>query len=503
MRHVLRRILWIVPTLFVISVASFWMLTAGAGWQVGYDEDEAASHPLFGPHQPPRFFNPAPTSVNELSARAMNSIANDDEEAPLARVELVRLGGAALPHVLPKLDALDPKGRARVALALAPLGLRMNVATKEELESPETAILFWTRFWQDRGIDFRPLAARRAVQRLAQKSTAGRRDDVQNFDTYVLPELILAMPPVDTEADVTRVRRLASSAARVTERPWRVPNGASVAETREVMARWQRFWLAHHSDYTSFDGAERVLAMVSETQYGRWAATAAETGLGVTHNGERVVTVFRERAPVTLWLVLTAIFGGYGLGIVLGLMGAAEARKKLDLGITLVSILGIAIPVAFVAALFGPNGSHFATRLLAGVLMVFTSAYIVSRHQRTSTRVALDQEYTRAARAFGAGPWRLAFRSFRASSVSTVSLLGADLPVLLTSAFVIEHALGLAGLGETTLAAVASRDVTWLMALSLAVAVAVAFCQIASDSLLSALDPRVAVAFARKREGGE
>jgi peptide/nickel transport system permease protein len=502
MRHVLRRILWIVPTLFVISVASFWLLTAGAGWQVGHDEDDPI-HPLFGPHRPPRFFNSTPTSVNELAARTMKSIAADDRDAPLAKIELVRLGGAALPHVLPKLDALDPQGRARVAVALAPLGLRMNVAPKEELESPESAILFWTRFWQDRGIDFRPLAARRAVQRLAQKSTAGRRDDVQHFDTYVLPELVLAMPPVDTEADVTRVRRLASSAARVTERPWRVPNGASVAETREVMARWQRFWLEHHADYTSFDGAERVLAMVSETQYGRWVATAAETGLGVTHSGEPVVAVFRKRAPVTLWLIVSALTGGYALGIVLGLMSAAEARKKLDLGLTLACVVGVAIPIAFVASLFGPDGSRLGSRMLAGFLMILGSAYVVSRHQRTSTRVALDQEYTRAARAFGAGPWRLAFRSFRASSVSTVSLLGADLPVLLTSAFVIEHALALEGLGQITLEAVASRDIPWLMALSLSLAIAVALCQIASDSLLSALDPRVAIAFTRKREGGE
>jgi ABC-type dipeptide/oligopeptide/nickel transport system permease component len=503
MRHVLRRILWIVPTLFVISVASFWMLTAAAGWQIGGDDDAAAAHPLFGAHRPPRFFNPNPISVNELAERAMRSIAADDRDAALAKVELVRLGGAALPHVLPKLDALDPKGRARVALALAPLGLRMNVAPKEELESPESAILFWTRFWQDRGIDYRPLAARRAVQRLAQKSTAGRRDDVQHFDTYVLPELIRAMPPVDTEADVTRVRRLASSAARVTERPWRVPNGASVAETREVMARWQRFWVEHHSDYTSFDGAERVLAMVSETQYGRWAATAAETGLGVTHSGERVTSVFKKRAPVTLWLIFTALGAGYALGIVIGVVSAAAARKTLDLALTVGCVVGIALPMAFVSSLFAPGGSGFGTRLLAALLMTLTSACIVSRHQRSSTRVALDQEYTRTARAFGAGPWRIAFRSFRASSAASVSLLGADLPVLITAAFVVEHALGLPGLGDTTLGAVASRDIPWLMALALALATCVALCQIASDSLLSALDPRVAVAFLRKREGGE
>src|SRR5688572_8662354 len=120
MRHVLRRILWIVPTLFVISVCAFWALTAGARFPVGH-HDDADRHPLFGAHAPPRFFNPNPTSVNDLAERAMTSIATNDADAALARVELVRLGGAALPYVLPKLDALDPTGRKRVALALAPL----------------------------------------------------------------------------------------------------------------------------------------------------------------------------------------------------------------------------------------------------------------------------------------------------------------------------------------------------------------------------------------------
>jgi ABC-type dipeptide/oligopeptide/nickel transport system permease component len=503
MRHVLRRILWMVPTLFVISVCAFWALTAGARFPAGGGDDAADRHPLFGAHDPPRFFNPNPTSVNDLAERAMTSIAVDDRDAPLARLELVRLGGAALPYVLPKLDALDPTGRKRVALALAPLGQRMNIATKEELESPETAILFWTRFWQDRGIDFRPLAVKRAVWRLSQKSTAGRRDDVQQYDTYALSELILAMPPVESEEDVTRIRRLASSAARVTERPWRVQNGASVAETREVVARWQDFWLEHHADYSSLDGAERVLAMVSETQYGRWAGTAAETGLGVTSGGERVIEVFKKRAPATLWLVLSALIGGYAIGIVLGILGAAEARRALDLSTSAACVTLVALPAAFVMSLFGPGGVSSGARVLGALCMMLIAGCIVSRHQRASTRVALDQEYTRTARAFGAGPWRLAFRSFRASSVSSISLIGADLPALITCAFVVEYALGIAGLGSTTLSAVKSRDISWLMALALSIATVSALCQIASDSLLSALDPRVAVAFARKRGGSE
>jgi ABC-type dipeptide/oligopeptide/nickel transport system permease component len=111
----------------------------------------------------------------------------------------------------------------------------------------------------------------------------------------------------------------------------------------------------------------------------------------------------------------------------------------------------------------------------------------------------LDQEYARTHRAFGAGQLRIARTAFRASATAVVSLIGVDLPALITAAFVIEHAFSLPGLGPTTLAAIDNRDVSWLMAIALVSAAAVALSQIASDALLAAIDPRVRVALARKR----
>src|SRR5688572_17461425 len=191
MRTALRRILWILPTLFVISLGTFWVLSAGGGFRPAEHEGhEPHEHPFFGAHDAPRFFNRNPTTARDLAQRAMSSIANDDANAAAAKVDLVKLGGAALPFVLPELDSLEPKGRGRVAVALAPLGRRMGVGSSDELASPETAVVFWTRFWQDRAIEFRPAVAKRAVERLSEKATAGRRDDVFQLDTYALGALM-------------------------------------------------------------------------------------------------------------------------------------------------------------------------------------------------------------------------------------------------------------------------------------------------------------------------
>src|SRR5690242_9093224 len=81
----------------------------------------------------PRFINVAPIGIEERVAAAVSAIVDDTPLAPSSQKELVRLGGAALPYVLPRLDSLAPAPRARVALALAPIARRMGVASNEEV----------------------------------------------------------------------------------------------------------------------------------------------------------------------------------------------------------------------------------------------------------------------------------------------------------------------------------------------------------------------------------
>ena len=494
MRWALRRILWIVPTLAIISIAAFWALTRGTGQSERIPDlprDDRA-------RELPRFFNPEPQSVRELALAATNSIAADDRDAADAKVLLARLGGAALPHVLPALDALSPNARARVALALAPIARRMGVGSDDDLDRPEAAVVFWTRFWQDRAIDFRPAVVKRAVRRLALRATPGRHDDIRQLDTFALPELLAEMAPVRDPSDVVRARRLAAAAAHVTALDWTIPEDASVEDAADVVATWERWWVESRADYVTLDGARRMLAMVTETQYGRWAAEAARTRLGISASGEPVLDVLAARAPMTLWLIASGLLGGYALGVVWGMMGAAFARRRADVLSSAAAVALAALPLAAIAGLCAP-GVPSAGGFLPALLMILVTGALVSRHQRAATRVALDQEYARTLRAFGASPARLARLSLRSSSVAVVSLLGVDLPALVTAAFVLEHAFSLFGLGPVTLDAVGSRDVAWLMAIALLSAALVAVAQIASDALLGAIDPRVQSTLARQR----
>jgi peptide/nickel transport system permease protein len=259
----------------------------------------------------PVFVNLAPQDVRDRSLSAMRAVAFDTLDAERGRVELVRLGGAALPHVLPKLDSLEPSARGRVAMALSPLALRMRVAGADDVASPERALLFWSRFWQDRSIDFRPTTVRRAVERLAERALTLRRDDVIHADTYAIEALVAALGQVRGQADVGRVARLHSVLMHVTARGQALSREPSVDEAKRAVQRWQALWLKEGADYTVLEGPRRVAALVTETQFGKWLAQAVTWRLGNAQDGSRVTTRVFDALPDSalhvLGLLLLAI----------------------------------------------------------------------------------------------------------------------------------------------------------------------------------------------------
>src|SRR5689334_9500181 len=118
MRSVLRRLLWLGPTLVLVTLVTFGVFSLALGPDRG-----ASALPLF--------FNPDPGAVERLSMDALHAVASSGAEDSEAARTLARLGGAALPFVLPALDSLDPLARARAVRALRPVGRRMGLELDE------------------------------------------------------------------------------------------------------------------------------------------------------------------------------------------------------------------------------------------------------------------------------------------------------------------------------------------------------------------------------------
>jgi peptide/nickel transport system permease protein len=343
-RRVFPRLLRLSLTLLAVVLVGFYGAANGAkrpgsGWAY---------------KQLPVFVNLSPQDVRERAFRAMRAAARDDgSEAARARAELLRLGGAALPHVLSQLDTLEPSARGRVAMALGPLALRMQVAGVDDVASPERALLFFGRFWQDRSIEFRPTTVRRAVERLAERSLTLRRDDVIHADTYALEALVAALGKVQGQADVERVARLNPVLMHITGRGEAMSSAPNVDQAARRVERWQALWLEEGADYSVLEGPRRVAALVTETQYGKWLAQAVLWQLGRARDGASVSTLVLSALPSSglhvLSLLLLALAAAAGSALFDRSAGLAE-RVKARVSATSASLVA-SYPVLLTLAL--------------------------------------------------------------------------------------------------------------------------------------------------------
>lgn len=514
LRHALRRILWTIPTLIGVSFVTFLFLS-----YVPDATDDPKIAAELGPARVatirrerfvdlPRFVNPAPRDVRARADEAVRVIAAGGEDADAARAELVRLGGAALPHVLAELDALPPEPRTRVALALAPIARRMGVAQAGDAEDPARSVAFWTRFWADRGVEFRDSSVRSAVRRLDRYGTASRAAELRELDTFALDHVLGALEaPRDgsaamREREIDRARALIDVAAHVTGRDDRIAVGDDVAAAAACASRWRKFWTVYRADFVVSSGLARVAAVVLETRYGKWALEAATLGFGVGHDGVPVVDKVAARAPVTLVIVFGAILLAYGVAVPLGALSAAARGRRLDLAIAC-GVLGLyAAPTAVVAVLVARAAGAGAFALFAPIL-VLSLALIAApaREQRSALLSVLSQDFVRAAVARGSGRARTVIvHGLRNALLPIVTLAALEPPMALGGAFVVERVFGLDGLGEATIRAVQMRDTPWLMALSIFAAAIAAFLVILTDLSYVILDPRLSRAITlRKR----
>ncbi|HLK36014.1 MAG TPA: ABC transporter permease [Polyangiaceae bacterium] len=513
LRYALRRALWSVPTLLATSLFLFFVTTLAPD-PAAPKSDEEAMNPATDPQieearrarflDLPRFFNPDARDVRSRAADALRHVAASDARRDVGVRELRRLGGAALPYVLPELETLPPDERGRVAVALAPLAERMGLANAGDVGSAAAAALFWTRFWDDRSLDFTRTAVERTVARLISHPSDLREEDLVTLDTFALPDLMGALAATRDPLALARLTRLARHAC---ERGPVIDPGSGAGDVRRAVADWKEWWFVHASDFESIDGAERAISVATETRYGKWLRRAASGELGLSvADGEPIADKLRSRAPMTILLCALAMLVSWGLAVPIGAIGAWGRGGRFDVTSSAVLFLGYATPTFVVAeglrraaSALDLGGARIA---LAVAALAVASLATSSRWQRAAMLDVVRQDYVRTAHAKGVASWRVAVvHALRNALMPTVTLAGLHLPALLGGAFVVEEVFGIPGVGFETLRAIELHDAPWLMAVILATAVAVTIGLVVSDLAYGALDPRVRELLA-DRQGG-
>ncbi len=503
LRHALRRLLWVFPSVVGVSLISFFVLSQipafghdALGDQVGHLEGDLEAHRRSRFLDLPLFFNLRARDLQArvVAARDVIALGKPGSEAmERGPDELARLGGAALPEILPTLDDLSPALQVRLTLALAPVAERMGLKHDGEPSDPAQVVHFWQRFWEAWGVEFRDSTARSSVRRYARYGTDARAKELRTLDTFALPALMEALQVPGHAGEVAAARRIVDLIVHVTERRDAIRVGATVAEARACVERWQRWWLVYEADYLRLAGAARVAAFALETRYGKWVFETVVLRLGRDAKGRPLLDELIASSQVTVTILLLGIALAYLFAVPLGTVSALFRSRGVDRTICALVLLPYALSPAAVGLLalhFGAisSGSGWGAAVLLGLVLVADPTH----QQRAELVPVLAEDYVRAAIARGAGPLRVLFvHGLRNAMLPVVTRAALELPVALTACFVLEHVFALSGLGQATLEAVRLHDTSWLMALSVTAAAVAVVSLVISDVSYSLLDPRL------------
>ena len=239
-------------------------------------------------------------------------------------------------------------------------------------------------------------------------------------------------------------------------------------------------------------------------------------------DGTPVIEHIVVRLPASLELTVTAILLGVALAIPIGVVSALRRGTRLDNLLTSVSVAGFAVPQFWMGLmailLFSvtfkswglpwlPSGGQQSTigggdpldllahLFLPATVLSFVYLSIWSRFVRSSTLEVLSQDYMRTARAKGMTERRAVYvHALRNSIVPLVTLVGLELPGLVSGGLVVETVFGWPGIGLLAYQRALAYDYTMVLGIVTLAAMLVVVGNLLADVMYAALDPRIRLA---------
>lgn len=253
--------------------------------------------------------------------------------------------------------------------------------------------------------------------------------------------------------------------------------------------------------------------------YFNWIKDAVKGDFGMSFTYRKpVADVIKSKMWVSFALSATAFIIQLLLAIPLGIIAAKKQYGKTDYTIMFLALAGISLPSFFFAAvlqrvfamelgwfplsgmvtarenftgfrLFLDMAHHFILPIIVFVIIGMGSWL---RYVRTNMLEVLNADYVRTARAKGLSEKKVIGRhAFRNTLIPIVTFVGGSIPGLFSGAIITEGIFAIDGLGMTALQAVNNKDLPFLMAYLMFLAVLTLLGTLISDVLYAVVDPRV------------
>jgi peptide/nickel transport system permease protein len=280
------------------------------------------------------------------------------------------------------------------------------------------------------------------------------------------------------------------------------------------------FLLMHTVPGGPFDATERRLPEATQQaqlrkygldkplweQYVRymWHALHLDFGVPFQSPTESVIGLIQRAWPITIRIGLLTIGLSYSLGILLGFIAALRQNTWVDYLVTFGATLGLTVP-NFVVAIWLililsvrfqllPTGGWGSPKQYIMPVVAYSLApmALVARYTRVSILEVLRADYVRTARAKGLSERRVLLAHVaRNALIPLVTVIGPQIPNILTGSIFIESTFRIPGLGRFFVTSTFTRDYPMILALVLLVAALWGITYLLTDIFYTILDPRI------------
>jgi peptide/nickel transport system permease protein len=240
-------------------------------------------------------------------------------------------------------------------------------------------------------------------------------------------------------------------------------------------------------------------------QYARWLERFVRFDLGRSAVTRRPVAYeLVTRVRPTADLALAAMVFAAAVGLAAGITAATHQHSAWDGATSLVTALGISVPIFWLGLMLmmlfsvslrwlpSTGAGTPAQLILPALTLGAASAATVARQTRAAMLDVLRQDYLRTARAKGVAGGTLVMRhAFRNAVIPIVTVLGLQLGYLLAGTVLTETVFARPGLGRLVVDAIRTRDIAVVQATVMLFSVTFIAVNLAVDLLYAYLDPRI------------
>lgn len=233
-------------------------------------------------------------------------------------------------------------------------------------------------------------------------------------------------------------------------------------------------------------------------------AIRGDFGTSLNRRGREVADIIASGFPYTASLGMIAFCIAIGVGVLLGAVAAFSQQRWVNSLVAFVATIGVSIPGFLLALLmmllFGVvlrwlpivGLSSWRHYIMPSVALALAPIAMISRLTKSSLLDAMQQDYMVMARSKGTSQLLAVIRhALKNALIPVVTYAGPLLATLLTGSFVIETLFAVPGIGAEFVMSVSNRDYTMIMALTIFYGAFIIICNIVTDLITAALDPRI------------